>query len=271
MAERTRKVSRSEYMGELGRLSGKWRRKRRLEREWRSLRGRLGGLARSRSLLVRRLPYVDIIERVRIGERITAIDRESERLRTQMRHIRDTELPMLNEEIDAERRELSEKILPPPLREELIGDESCSGYDIYFDLDEKIYVVRDPDTRELIRREYKIAVALTASIRTGVGHDVPITLEITAVTYISEMDSADIITLERTLETETMNWLREQGWGALLRAFEKIGVEFNGETHVDAVGLYPFRVPDFPRVHFYVERRSRYIKKRYYEGEVSIE
>jgi len=59
---------------------------------------------------------VDIVERVRIGERIAEIDRVSELIRAQMRHIYYTELPVLDEEIDRERRELAQKIIPPPLK-----------------------------------------------------------------------------------------------------------------------------------------------------------
>lgn len=116
MPERWRKVSLSEYMSELGRLSGKTRRKRRLQREWRSFRGRLGALARQDTLLRRRVPFVGTVTRVEIARRRSEIAKESEAIRTQMRHIRYTELPILDEEIDAERRLLSEKIVPPKLK-----------------------------------------------------------------------------------------------------------------------------------------------------------
>jgi hypothetical protein len=154
--------------------------------------------------------------------------------------------------------------------EEFIGDEACSGYDIYYDPHAKIYRIRDPETHELIREDKKLAVALTASIETKVGHDVPITLEITAVTYVTKMGLTDLVTLDKAMEKTTMQWLRDQGWGALLHAFEKIGIEYNGETHVEAIKLYPFTVPDYPTLHFYVERKSRYIPKRIYEGEKTI-
>lgn len=271
LAER-RSVSRFEWFSELGKLSGKIRRRRRLRSEYFSLmRGIRPLVAEIRELEARRIRYppVSVVERAYITRRLEEVAREREHILAEMRHIRTTELAVLDEEIDRERREIAKKIPPPPAPpEELIGDESCSGYDIWFDLTDNIYRIRDPDTKELIREEDKIAVALTASIRTGKGHDVPIALEITAVTYITEMSLSEIVTLEKNLERTTMNWLRQEGWGALLPSFEKIGVELNGETHVDHVGLYPFSVPDHPEIHFYVERRSRYIKKRTYQGEM---
>jgi len=162
--------------------------------------------------------------------------------------------------------------------EEWIGDEACSGYDIYYGMEYSeaegrevgVYQIRDPDTHELIRTDDKLAVAMSASISTDVGHDVPITLEIMAVTFVREMNLTDLTRLDTAMERATMDWLKEQGWGALLHAFEKIGVEYNGETHVKAVKLYPFTVPDYPTIHFIVERRSRYVKERTYEGEKEV-
>lgn len=269
MVERTREVSRSEYMAELGNVGRKVKRRKRLLREWRSMRGRLGWLTRRRNELIRRIPYVGIIERVRIGEEIGLIDKEMMSLRTQMRHIRSTELPALNEDIDRERREIAEKILPPPLREEMIADEECTGYDIWFDLDEEVYNIRDPDTRELIRREDKICMELTASIETREGHDVPVVVEITCTCYVEEMSLSDLIATENKVEDQLRAWLIEQGWGNLIAAFIKEGVAYNGEDHVEKKMRYTWTVPDYPKVHALVEKKRP--RPRKYEGDFEVE
>lgn len=109
-----REVTRTEYFRELGLLSGKIRRRRALRSEYYSLMGRIGALARTTTALIRRIPYADIIEKVIIGTRIRTLDSERTRLLTQMRHIRTTELPILEEDIGRERREFALKIVPPP-------------------------------------------------------------------------------------------------------------------------------------------------------------
>lgn len=268
-AERRRKVSRSEYMRELGVLSGKTRRRRRLLSEWRSLRGHLGYLARTRRALEHRIPYAGIIERVQIGERIRLIDQETQRIYPQMNHIRHTELPILDEEIEKERREIAKKIPPPPVREERVADEGCSGMDIFFDLDDKIYNVRDPDTRELIRREDKICLELTASIDTEEGHDVPVAVEITCTCYVTKLDLSTLIKTEKKVEQALRNWLIEQGWGSLIDAFMKEGVLYNGEKHVHDVALYSWFIPDYPKVHAFVEKKEP--RRRSYSGDFEVE
>jgi len=107
-------VTWAEWASERGRLGAKALKRKRLHSEYFSLMGRVSGLARERARLLRRLPYADIIERVIIFTRIRAIDSERDRLLTQMRHIRTTELPILEEEIGRERREFARKIVPPP-------------------------------------------------------------------------------------------------------------------------------------------------------------
>ncbi|GAI75356.1 unnamed protein product, partial [marine sediment metagenome] len=114
MAGRWRKVSRSEYMREMGLLSGKIRRLSRLRSEYFSLMGKLSGLARERARLYRRIPVVGIVSRVIIGDRIRAINAEYEIMLNEMREIYYFRFPTLEREIAEERTRLAEKIVPPP-------------------------------------------------------------------------------------------------------------------------------------------------------------
>jgi len=107
-------VTWAEWATERGRLGAKALKRKRLRSEYMSLMGRISALAREETRLLRRLPYADIIERVIIGTRFTTIASERTRLLTQMRHIRTTELPILEEDIARERREFAKKIVPPP-------------------------------------------------------------------------------------------------------------------------------------------------------------
>jgi len=267
--ERRREVSREEWFRELGLLSGKIRRRTTLRSEYFRLMGRLSALAREERTLRLRIPYAGVIERVTIGLRMSAIDAERTKLLTQMRHIRTTEIPALDEEIDRERREIAQKIVPPPVREERVADEECTGMDIFFDLDDKIYNVRDPETRELIRREEKICMELTASIETGGGHDVPVVVEITCTCYVKEKGLSDLIAAEKKVEASLREWLIEQGWGNLIQAFIKEGVAYNGEEHVKAEARYSWFISDYPKVHALVEKKEP--RKRTYEGDFTVE
>ena len=159
---------------------------------------------------------------------------------------------------------------PPPPEEIPIGPEECSGYQIYYHPDEKIYKIRHPETNELIREDKKLAVEWTGTIDTNVGHDVPITLEITAVTYVTEADDTEISRIETEMDRRILKWLIETGWGPLARALEATSSAYNGETHVKTAKLYPFTVPDYPQMHILCERRSRYIPERTYEETVTI-
>jgi len=107
-------VTWAEWATERGRLGAKALKRKRLRSEYMSLMGRISALAREETRLLRRLPYADIIERVIIGTRFRTIASERTRLLTEMRHIRTTELPILEEDIARERRELARKIVPPP-------------------------------------------------------------------------------------------------------------------------------------------------------------
>lgn len=113
MAEK-RIVTWAEWASERGRLGAKTLKRKRLRSEYMSLMGRISGLAREERRLIRRIPYADIIERVIIGTRVRTIASERIRLLTQMRYIRTTELPILEEDIARERREFARKIVPPP-------------------------------------------------------------------------------------------------------------------------------------------------------------
>jgi hypothetical protein len=159
--------------------------------------------------------------------------------------------------------------------EQWLGDESCSGMDIFWNALTKQYVVRKPRVRdqligELVRREKKLGISYTASIETSEGHDVPLTVEITTVTLVKEMDSAAISQVEKQLDQKTMDYMIKSAWGNLMPGFEKKGIEYNSKGHIDNIHLYPFTVPDYPTAHVLIERKSRYIPERKYEADISL-
>jgi len=216
--------------------------------------------------------------KVIVPRELAGARREAARLRSEVEQARARieetieETARLEEEIEAERERISRKVV---VVEELLGDESCSGYRIYWRPREEDYAVRKPapegEIGELVRTEKRIAVAVTYSLSTEVGHDVPLELEIMCVTYMAGMGKSEIeaaVAKDGPIELGLKKWLLEQGWAPeLMDAVEKIGVEYNGEKHVDARALYDFTVPDWGMVHVVVERRSRYIPERRYEGE----
>lgn len=116
MATEKREVSREEYYRELSLLGVKGARRKRLRSEYFSILGKISGVAREQRALLRRVPYVGIVSKVIIYERVRELDRDRGRLLTQLRHIRITELPALEEEIARELREFQQKKrpLPPP-------------------------------------------------------------------------------------------------------------------------------------------------------------
>jgi len=155
-----------------------------------------------------------------------------------------------------------------PVEEQWIADEECSGYDIYYRFVDKKYVIRD-EKKALVRVETKICLELTASIETHEGHDVPVVVEITCTTYVKEKDLSALIITEKNVERGLVEWLRDQGWGELMKGFTKEGVAYNGETHIDQRGWYTWSVPDLPKVHVFVEKKEP--RKRSYEGEYKVE
>jgi DNA-binding Lrp family transcriptional regulator len=122
---------------------------------------------------------------------------------------------------------------PPPPKEEYIGDEETTGYDIFYNVEEEKYKIRDPTTihvkyryppyrpseelkipevisREeaskfvewgyaewkLVRTEDKLLIEVTCSLEGYMeGHDVPITLELTGITLVEKMGISDIALL----------------------------------------------------------------------------
>lgn len=114
MAAEKRKVSREEYYRELSLLGVKGARRKRLRSEYFSILGKISGVAREQRALLRRVPYVGIVSKVIIYERVRELDRDRGRLLTQLRHIRITEIPALEEEIARELREFQQKKRPPP-------------------------------------------------------------------------------------------------------------------------------------------------------------
>lgn len=153
--------------------------------------------------------------------------------------------------------------------EELIADEECTGYDIFYDVERKKYVVRDPKTKEKIREENKICMELTASIETSEGHEVPVVVEITCTTYVKQMSLSELVKAEKAVEEGLRKWLIEQGWEALMHGFEKVGVAYNGEEHIKKAGRYTWFVHDYPRVNVLVEKKQP--RERTYKGEFTVE
>lgn len=176
----------------------------------------------------------------------------------------------IRDKIRVDEERLHRKKVKPIEKEEYVGIEGCSGMNIYFHTEEEIYVVRHPETKTLIRTDKKLCIELTASIKTEAGHD-PVTCEITVTTYVEKESASGLIRVEKAMEEGLMNWLRDEGWASLLHAFEKIGISYNTQKHVDEVGLYPYNVPDFPTAHVFMERKSRDIKLRSYEGNFKVD
>lgn len=161
-----------------------------------------------------------------------------------------------SEEIDRE--------LPPV--EEFIGDELLTGLDIYYHLEDLVYNIRDPETKELVRTEKELVIEVTGSIRTRVGHDVPITLEITAITTVSEADGTEIIRITKRmgpLESGLIDYLKGTAWGELARRLDTMDHSFLGKS-LEPRRSYPCEAPDYSSVAVWLERKSRYVKKRRY-------
>ncbi len=114
MVAEKREVSREDYLHERAMLGVKGKRRKRLRSQYMGLMGKISGVARKQRRLLRRVPYVSVVSKVIIYERIRELDRSRERLLTQMRYIRTTELPILEEEIARELREFRQKKRPPP-------------------------------------------------------------------------------------------------------------------------------------------------------------
>jgi len=235
------RTSREDYFRELSRLGVKTRRRRELRSEY------------YRTLaLIRWYPE------------------RREELLARAREIREA-ITVLDEDIAYERELIAKKVIvppPPPPREELIGDEECSGYDIWFNLDTRKYVVRHPETKAFIREEEKICMELTASIETHTGHEVPLIVEMTATTLVKDMSLSELVRAEKQVEGRLMEWLIEQGWGNVIHAFTKTAVAYNGQKHIEETKWYAWRVPDYPKVYVYVEKREPRVGT--YEGEFTV-
>jgi hypothetical protein len=129
-------------------------------------------------------------------------------------------------------------------------------------------MVREPKTYKLIREERKICMELTYSIETHEGHEVPLIVEITTTCLVEKMGLSDLMTAEKEVDRRLMEWLREQGWGHVIHAVTKAGVAYNGEKHIEESRWYTWTVPDYPKVHVYVEKKEpRY---REYEGQFTV-
>ena len=116
MAEpkRWRIVTNEEYYLELSLLGVYGAKRKRLRSSYFSFLGQLSGIAREQRKLIARLPYVRAVSKLIIGDRVRELDRQRTRILQQMRHIRTTELPELEEQIRTELREFQQKIKPPP-------------------------------------------------------------------------------------------------------------------------------------------------------------
>lgn len=178
------------------------------------------------------------------------------------------EISQVEQSLEQERARFERKVI---VELERVGDEECSGMDIWFNPAEGNYVVKHPATDQTIRVEDKLCIEITYSIATRTGHDVPLTVEITVTSYVQSMDKGTLIITEQNMDDAMRTWLEDNDWGQLLDCFKKIGVAYNGEQHVNAKKRYPWTVPDYPTVHAHVERKSKYISHREYEGEFEAE
>jgi hypothetical protein len=181
---------------------------------------------------------------------------------------RDTLLHPLESRIHylQEQIKLIEDELARRRREEWIADEEITGLDIYYHLDEEVYHIRDPDTRELIRTEEELVIELTGSIVTEVGHDIPTALEITAITTIKQKDNTEIKRITRRegpLESGLIGWLVHEGWGDLARRLDSVDFAFLGKS-IEHKRAYPCIAPSYPKTAIWIERKSHYVSKRRY-------
>lgn len=242
-------------MSELGRLSGKVRRRRRVLTEWGTVMRHVRTLRED----LARMVMPSIVTRTYYASRIEAD-------LTRLRDIREA-LAEVEADIYKERWELAQKIIPPPIPpEELIAPEEITGYNIYYHTQDLNYPIRHPDTNELIRTESELVIEITGSVETRTGHDVPMVLEITAITTVAEADLAEITRITRRngpIETAVINYLKGEGWGPLARALDTIDEAFLGKS-IEEMRGYPCVAPDYPTIAIWLERRSRFIRKRRY-------
>ncbi|MEM2293384.1 MAG: hypothetical protein QXX41_08925 [Nitrososphaerota archaeon] len=194
----------------------------------------------------------------RLHEQKVILTPELERLRREMRETW--------ERLEEEKRKLERKIIA-----EFISVEAITGYLIYYSHEMAKYLIADPDTRELLRIESGLVIETTGTIETNVGHDVPITLEITAITNIEGMDLADIERIIREdgpIESAILEWMKSEGWGALARKMDpqSISHAFIGKT-VEPKRNYIVTAPKYRKIAVWIERRSRYIPYRRYPVE----
>lgn len=156
---------------------------------------------------------------------------------------------------------------PPPLDEELIGDEEVTGLTIYYHTKKRKYMVRHPETAELVRVEDTLLIETTASLATDVGHDVPVNLEITAITTVTETSASEVFRITKEngpIELALILWMKQDlKFGALARAVDTIDHAFMGQSQEGTRG-YPCPAPAYPTLGAWVERRSRYIGFRKY-------
>ncbi|MBA7708652.1 hypothetical protein ES703_117555 [subsurface metagenome] len=113
--KRWRVVSSEEYYSELSSLGVLGAKRKRLRSSYFSFLGQLSGIAREQRTLRARIPFVGIITRVIIGDRIRELERQKTLILNQMRPIRTTQLPLLEEQIRTELRYFKTKIKPPPV------------------------------------------------------------------------------------------------------------------------------------------------------------
>lgn len=112
--KRWRVVSREDYLHERAMLGVKGKRRKRLRSSYMSLMGQISGIAREQRTLRARVPFVGIVTRVIIGDRIRELERQRAGLLARMRRIRILELPLLAEQIRTELEYFRTKITPPP-------------------------------------------------------------------------------------------------------------------------------------------------------------
>jgi len=196
------------------------------------------------------------------------------------------EIQYLLNAIDEERERIGRKVIRPPLQ--YIGIEEPTGYEIYYRPPDKRYVIQHPTTKAEIRVEDWLCIVWTGSVETGGGRstDIPLTLEVTMITRIHEMNAEEVRELTKEdgdLDREALTHIYGEGWAAPIR---KIGISFIGYSYVlksryfeitttvyneEYTGTEKRRryslyidVPIYPTLRKYIERRSKYVARRHY-------
>ena len=133
--------------------------------------------------------------------------------------------------------ELEAKIIAPiPLDWEYIGIDAETGYQLYYNPEEKNYVSLEESTEQEadyknekyfkeVKRNNNLVVIWTGSIETGGGHE-PIAIELTAGMIVDEMGRDDIDRKEDEIDRAVRKWVLAKFGEKLSDLVIKIGIEY---------------------------------------------